>query len=125
MGAHHTSRRPNFPETPMRRTNRLSAAATVAALSLCTFAPAAGAQEQLPPEREGPDVQAEAQEVTGGLEAEPSEEFAASAHLLGDLFGTRAQLAERGIPIDPIYTADFTSNFRNGADTSGSAFLHI
>lgn len=111
----------------MRQPPRRSAAATFAAvsMSLATVAVPARAQDELPAEREGPQVQAEAQDVTGGLEAEPSEEFAASEHLLGDLFGTRAQLAQRGIAIDPIYTADFTSNFRNGADTSGSAFLHI
>jgi porin len=106
-----------------RRRRRLSSAAV--ALSLAAMAAPAWAQEQSPAEREGPQVQAEGQDVSGGLEAEPSEEYAASEHLLGDLGGFRADLAGRGISIDPVLTLDFASNFRHGNDTNGSAFLHI
>lgn len=105
----------------MRKMSRLS----VAIVSVASLTAPAGAQEESPAERKGPEVQAEAQDVPGGLEAQPSEEFDSSGHLLGDLGGARARLAERGISIDPVFTADFASNFRGGNDTSGSAFLHI
>lgn len=75
--------------------------------------------------REGPEIQAEGQDVVGGLEANPATDFEASGHLLGDLFGFRKRLANRGIAINPVFTADYASNFRGGNDTSGSAFLHV
>lgn len=111
----------------MRKNRRRNPRCPIAAAALAVVALArpASAQEELPAEREGPQVQAEAQDVAGGLEAEPSEEYAASEHLLGDLGGVRAGLAGRGISIDPVLTLDFASNFRNGNDTSGSAFFHI
>ena len=107
----------------MRKTNRL-----VTAISTFTLFGAVGAAAQddvTTSEREGPQVQAEGQDVTGGLEPDPSESFAADEHLLGDVFGVRRDLADRGISIDPLLTADFASNFHGGNDTSGSAFLHV
>jgi porin len=83
------------------------------------------AQEQSTSERQGPEIQAEGQDVVGGIEAEPATDFEASGHLLGDLFGFRRQLADRGISIDPLFTADFASNFHGGNNTNGSAFLHL
>ena len=90
---------------------------------LLTAAPAF-TQEHSTSERQGPEIQAAEQDTAGAIEADPASDFQASAHLLGDLFGFRQQLADRGISIDPVFTADFAANFRGGADTSGSAFLH-
>jgi porin len=82
------------------------------------------AQETRPADREGPQVQAEAQDVTGGLEPEPSTDFSPDEHLLGDPGGFRTQLAERGISIDPLLTMDYAKNLHGGADTAGDAWLH-
>ena len=98
---------------------RLAAAAV-----LCVVAQPALGQESAGREREGADVQAEGQDVEGGLEGEPSE-FDAGGHIFGDPFGVRGELAERGLTIDPVLTIDYAANFRGGQDTSGSAFLHI
>jgi porin len=107
----------------MRRTDRVAIAF---ALSLsASLAGPAWAQEQGTSRREGPEVQAEDQNVAGGLEPQPSEAFNADEHLLGDLGGFRTRLAERGISIDPVLTADYVKNMRGGNDTAGDAFLHI
>ena len=105
----------------MRRTNRPLVALS---LSACLAAPV-WAQDLGTSEREGPEVQAEGQDVVGGLEPHPAEKFNPDEHLLGDLFGVRTKLAERGISIDPVLTLDFAKNFRGGNDTAGSAFLHL
>jgi porin len=76
------------------------------------------------PQRQGPEVQAQGQDVPGGIEAEPTE-FEAENHLLGDLFGTRRQLADKGISIDPVFTFDYVKNLRGGRDTAGSAYIHM
>src|SRR5688572_24762500 len=106
----------------MGRTRVITAVAATVTASLAV----AVAQEQPTTQgREGPEVQAEAQDVPGGLEPAPSTDFDPTEHLLGDLFGIRSQLAECGISIDPEITTDFAANFRGGNDTSGSAFLHV
>lgn len=95
-------------------------------ISICCLigAARARAQEAQGPERAGPEVQAEGQDVPGGLEPEPAESFSPENHLLGDLFGNRQPLADHGISIDPVLTADYVKNFHGGKDTEGSAFLH-
>lgn len=103
---------------------RLAAFSTIALFSGLTAASAQTTNVVTEPDRTGPQVQAEGQDVTGGLEAEPSESFAPDEHLLGDVFGVRSQLADKGIAIDPLLTADYVKNFRGGDDTSGDALLH-
>jgi porin len=106
----------------MRRFNHPLAALS---LSACLATPAWAQQDLGTSERQGPQAQAEGQDVPGGLEPEPAEKFNADEHLLGDLGGFRTNLAERGISIDPVLTADFVKNTRGGIDTEGSAFLHL
>ena len=108
----------------MKDCRRIAGVVLVLVLS-AAYAVAARAQEKPPAEREGPQIQAEAQDVPGGLEPEPETDFTAEEHLLGDLGGARAQWAERGISIDPVLTADYVKNLRGGADTAGDAWLHI
>ena len=59
-----------------RRLRAILSVFTVFALPLFALA-----QEESRSQREGPDVQAEAQEVPGGLEPEPAEDFEADEHL--------------------------------------------
>src|SRR5690348_4669957 len=104
---------------------------SVCAAALGTSIQAVHAQEaQEEPEhretsrqRQGPSIQAEAQDVPGGIEAEPSE-FDASGHLLGDFFGTRTALAHHGIAINPVFTFDYIKNLRGGIDTAGASYIH-
>jgi porin len=106
----------------MRPTNRLAVAALSA---IACLAPSSWAQDLGTSERKGPEAQAEGQDVPGGLEPEPAESFTADEHLLGDLGGARKQLADRGISIDPLLTADYVKNMRGGIDTQGSAWLYV
>jgi porin len=108
----------------MRRTTRPVAVSFALSLAASLALPAR-AQEQGTSERQGPQVQAEGQDVPGGLEPEPSEAFNPDEHLLGDPGEFRSRLAERGVSIDPVFTADYVKNMRGGNDTAGDAFLHI
>jgi porin len=109
--------------TPRPRRHRL--ALSVASLCAAAALPAWAQEDGATPQRQGPELQAEGQDVAGGLEPQPSETFDPAGHLLGDLGGVRAQLAERGISIDPLLTVDYAKNFRGGNDTAGDAFLHV
>jgi porin len=75
--------------------------------------------------RTGPEVEAEAEDVAGGIEPKPASGFASEKHLLGDLFGVRSDLALIGLSIDPILTLDYVKNLRGGRDTEGAAYLHL
>ena len=45
--------------------------------------------------------------------------------LLGDPFGVRSYLEDRGLTIDSTLVFDFSKNFRGGLDTAGSANPHL
>jgi porin len=91
--------------------------------SASALSSAAIGQQRAPAEQEGPEIQSEAQDVAGGLEAKPKE-FKAEEHLLGDAGGTRKWLADLGISIDPVLSLDYVKNLHGGRDTEGDAWLH-
>jgi carbohydrate-selective porin OprB len=109
----------------MKRACRLALAVSFWGAVSVTSALGQEEQKEATTRRAGPEVQAEGQDVPGGLEPAPASEFSPDEHLLGDLFGARKRLAERGISIDPLLTVDFAKNTRGGADTAGSATLFV
>jgi porin len=99
-------------------------AVSVCGLSVAAATDRARAEDEATsPERHGAFVQSEAQDVPGGIEAQPTD-FDASGHLLGDFFGLREDLAKRGVAINPILTFDYVKNLRGGRDTGGASYIH-
>jgi porin len=94
--------------------------------SVCVLGAARNVRSQdeaTSPERAGAMLQAGAQDVPGGIEAQPTQ-FEAEGHLLGDPFGLRGELAQHGVAINPIFTFDYVKNLRGGRDTAGSSYIH-
>ena len=67
----------------------------------------------------------EVQQPTSQTQTEIEGGLLARDRLLGDPFGARSFLEDRGLIIDSTLVFDFSRNFRGGLDTAGSANPHL